>query len=218
MSILGKEPVEIFDYSDLEKSYKGLVKKYHPDTGGNGDEFLFLQKSYELTKRELRLGYAVSSKAIQFRLPDCKMLFPFNSYTDFSYGRVYVCDAYLLYEFSGDSMAADIRNTFTAFTYADDKMREKFNFRGRNRMRGNAAVSDSQNTKTLFVNNAAPIIIIQQPDYQVDIYAFADGGDVHYVSVIIAGGSITASVSGRLTKTIQSKNLNTLINGGSGNN
>jgi hypothetical protein len=128
MSILGKKPVEIFDYSDLEKSYRGLVKKHHPDMGGTEDEFLFLQKSYELAKKELRLGYAVSSKAIQFRLPDYKMLFPFNSYTDFNYGKVYVCDAYLLYEFSGHSMEADLKNTFTAFAYADDKIREKFNW------------------------------------------------------------------------------------------
>jgi hypothetical protein len=128
MSILGKKPIEIFDYSNLEKSYKDLVKKHHPDLGGSEEEFLFLQKSYGLAKSELRLGYAVSSNSIQFSLPDYKMLFPFNSYTDFSYGRVYVCDAYLLYEFSGDSMAADLKNTFTAFTYADDKMREKFNW------------------------------------------------------------------------------------------
>jgi hypothetical protein len=125
---LGRKAVEIFDYSNLEKSYKGLVKKHHPDLGGNEDEFLFLQKSYELAKEELRLGYAVSSEAIQFCLPDYKMLFPFNSFTDFSYGRVYACDTYLLYEFSGDLMAADLKNTFTVFTYADDKIRDKFNW------------------------------------------------------------------------------------------
>jgi hypothetical protein len=128
MNILGKKPIEIFDYSDLEKSYKSLVKKHHPDTGGSEDEFLFLRKSYELAKEELRLGYVVSSKMVQFRLPNYKMLFPFNSYTDFIYGRVYVCDAYLLYEFSSDLMAVDLKNTFTAFTYADDKIREKFNW------------------------------------------------------------------------------------------
>jgi hypothetical protein len=93
-----------------------------------------------------------------------------------------------------------------------------FKFRDRNRVRGNAVVSDSRNTKTLFVSNAVPIIKIQRPDYQVDIYAFADGGDVHYVSVVIAGGGVTASVSDRIIKTIQPKNTNTLIGGSSGNN
>jgi hypothetical protein len=130
MSILEKMPVEIFDYfsGDLEKAYKDLAKKCHPDAGGSDEEFLYLQKSYELAKEELRLGCAVSSDSVHFFLPDFKMRYRFNSRADFSYGRVYVCDAYLLYEFSGASMAGDLKNTFTAFRYPDDKIREKFNW------------------------------------------------------------------------------------------
>jgi hypothetical protein len=146
MSILGKKPVEIFDYSDLEKSYKGLVKKYHPDMGGSEGDFLFLQESYAMAKEELRFGYAVSSDSVHFFLPDFTMRYLFNSYTDFSYGRVYVCDAYLLYEFSGDSMVKDLKNTFTAFKYPDDKIREKFNWQVPSR---GVKVIDIRDRKTL---------------------------------------------------------------------
>jgi hypothetical protein len=38
-------------------------------------------------------------------------------------------------------------------------------FRGRNRAKGSAVVSNFQNTETLFVDNAAPVITIQRPDY-----------------------------------------------------
>jgi hypothetical protein len=129
MSILGKKPVEIFDYSNLGKSYKDLLKKYHPDVGGSEDEFLFLQKNYELAKDELRLGYAVSSSSIEFFLPHYRVRFPFNSFADFHYGRVYVCDVYLIYEFSGNFISEDLKNTFTAFTYRDEKIKEKFIWR-----------------------------------------------------------------------------------------
>jgi hypothetical protein len=128
MSILDKKPVEIFDYSCLERSYKDLAKKYHPDVGGTEEEFLFLRKSYEIAKNETRLGYAVSSKTIHFFLPDYKKDFPYNSFADFCYGRVYVCDSYLVYEFDGGSMSEDLKRTFTAFTYADETIREKFNW------------------------------------------------------------------------------------------
>jgi hypothetical protein len=120
MSILGKKPIEIFDYSQLEKSYKDLVKQYHPDVGGTDQEFLYLQKSYETAKNEAALGYAVSSKTVFFFLPSYKMSFLYGSFTDFCYGRVYVCDLYLVYEFNDNSMAGDLKRTFTAFTYRDD--------------------------------------------------------------------------------------------------
>jgi hypothetical protein len=54
------------------------------------------------------------------------------------------------------------------------------------------------------VTNAVPIITIQRPEYQVDIYAFADGGEVHYVSVVIAGGSVSTNVSDRVKERIRS--------------
>jgi hypothetical protein len=128
MSILGKKPVEIFDYSNLEKSYKDLLKKYHPDVGGSEDEFLFLQRNYEQAKNEIRLGYAISSTTVQFWLSNYKTLFRFNSITDFSYGKVFVCDTCLLYEFPWHLMAKDLVKTFSAFTYPDEKIQDKFNW------------------------------------------------------------------------------------------
>jgi major membrane immunogen (membrane-anchored lipoprotein) len=70
----------------------------------------------------------------------------------------------------------------------------------RNWGKGRPTVSNVVTTETVIVNDAVPIITIQRPDYQVDIYSFADGGDIHYVSVIISNGNVTASVSDRITK------------------
>jgi major membrane immunogen (membrane-anchored lipoprotein) len=73
-----------------------------------------------------------------------------------------------------------------------------------NLTRGGSAISDTGNTQTAVVTNAVPIITIQRPEYQVDIYAFADGGEVHYVSVVIAGGSVSTNVSDRAKERIRS--------------
>jgi hypothetical protein len=78
-----------------------------------------------------------------------------------------------------------------------------FKLGNRNFIRGNAVISDTSNTKTAMITNAVPIITIQRSEYQVDIYAFADGGDVHYVSVIIAGDNVSANVSDRVKERIQ---------------
>lgn len=77
----------------------------------------------------------------------------------------------------------------------------EFELRTRNLGNGNTVVSNEHNTTTTVVGDAVPIITIQTQNYQVDIYAFSDGGNVHYVSVVIAGGTVTASVSDRITKT-----------------
>jgi hypothetical protein len=76
----------------------------------------------------------------------------------------------------------------------------------RNLIRGDPVISDIGNTKTAVINNSVPIITIMRPEYQVDIYAFADGGEVHYVSVVIAGEIVSANVSDRVNERVQINN------------
>jgi hypothetical protein len=45
----------------------------------------------------------------------------------------------------------------------------------------------------LVVKDASPIISIIRPEYQLDIYSFTDGGEIHYVSVVTSGGVVTMS-------------------------
>jgi hypothetical protein len=103
-----------------------LVKQYHPDRGGTEEEFLYLQKSYAEAKRENALGCWVTSDFIFIRPETSGVVYDFNSVTDFHYGRVYAGERNLVYELEGDTMAEDLKNIFTDFTFKDDTMREKF--------------------------------------------------------------------------------------------
>jgi hypothetical protein len=93
----GKKAAEIFDYSDLDKSYKSLLKKHHPDTGGSSEDFMYLQEMYAVAKEELSSGVVVSSGSIRF--PARNALYTFETRHDFGYGEVFWDKTNLVYQF-----------------------------------------------------------------------------------------------------------------------
>jgi hypothetical protein len=93
----GKTPIDIFDYSNLDKSYKSLLKRYHPDVGGDNEDFMYLQKLYMEAKEELKNGLVISKNYISFleRNKKCE----FETEHDFGYGCVYWGRMNLIYQF-----------------------------------------------------------------------------------------------------------------------
>jgi hypothetical protein len=108
--ITEKSPVELFDYNDLEKSYKDLVKKYHPDVGGTQADFIHITQCYEIAKKEKEEGYSISPKRISFRKPAILggLDIDYKSVHDISYGKVYDSEMYLVYEFPEKAMDAEL--------------------------------------------------------------------------------------------------------------
>jgi len=108
--ITGKKPVDLFDYDNLEKSYKDLLKKYHPDVGGSEEDFLHIQACFEIAKKEKRQGYSIGSNRIRFCKPAVIGGFnvDFRSVREFSYGKVYDGQYQLVYEFPGKTMENEI--------------------------------------------------------------------------------------------------------------
>jgi hypothetical protein len=106
----GKKAADIFDYSNLGKSYKALLKKYHPDIGGNNEDFMYLQAMYATAKEELLSGVVISSNTICF--PAQNMLCTFETQHDFGYGKVFWDKSNLIYQFKqgqAGSFFADFR-------------------------------------------------------------------------------------------------------------
>jgi len=104
-NITNKKPVELFDYTDLEKSYKDLAKKHHPDLGGSQEDFIYIQQCYEIAKKEKEQGYSIGSDRVYFYKPNVcagSLVIDYRSVHEFSYGKVYDSRAYLLYEFPGN--------------------------------------------------------------------------------------------------------------------
>jgi len=100
--ITNKKPVELFDYTDLEKSYKDLAKKHHPDVGGTQEDFIYIQQCYEIAKKEKEQGYSIGSDRVCFYKPNVavgSLDIDYRSVNEFSYGKVYDGPAYLAYEF-----------------------------------------------------------------------------------------------------------------------
>jgi hypothetical protein len=104
-----KKAADIFDYSNLEKSYKALLKKYHPDIGGSNEDFMYLQEMYAVAKKELSSGVIVSSSFISF--PAQNILYTFETYYDFGYGKVFWDKTNLIYQFK----QGQIGSVFTDF-------------------------------------------------------------------------------------------------------
>jgi hypothetical protein len=105
--ITDKKPVELFDYTDLEKSYKDLIKKHHPDVGGSKEDFIHISQCYEIAKKEKEQGYSIGSNRICFYKPNVgvgSLDIDYKSVHEFSYGKVYDGPAYLAYEFPGKTM------------------------------------------------------------------------------------------------------------------
>jgi hypothetical protein len=125
----GKKPIEIFDYSNLDKSYRDLLKKYHPDVGGTEDDFLYLTECYKIAKQELESGYAISSDRIYFYRDTALGLLPkeisYHSAVNFSYGKVYVGSDLLIYEFFGNSMENELANAFVDFELPDGELKNR---------------------------------------------------------------------------------------------
>jgi hypothetical protein len=123
-----EKPIDLFDYSDLDKSYKALIKKYHPDHGGSEDDFIYLKSCYEKAKFEIETGQAIGKDCIYFFEPNKKREIKYSSLTEFSYGTVYVGKKYLAYEFSSDKVEEEFCDIYTSFEFFEnDKMKETFN-------------------------------------------------------------------------------------------
>ena len=108
--ITNKKPVELFDYTDLEKSYKDLIKKHHPDVGGTQADFIHIAQCYEIAKKEKEEGYRIGSKCISFYSPlTIKDLdIDYRSVHEFSYGKVYDGSSHLIYEFPENAMDSEL--------------------------------------------------------------------------------------------------------------
>jgi hypothetical protein len=127
MSIHDEMPIDLFDYSDLDKSYKSLVKKYHPDHGGSEDDFVYLKSCYEKAKFEIETGQAIGKDAIYILTSDKKREIKYSSSVEFSYGKVYVGEKYLIYEFTPNNvLVKDNGDIFPPLQLADDGIREAF--------------------------------------------------------------------------------------------
>jgi hypothetical protein len=92
-----KKAIEIFDYSNLDKSYKALLKKYHPDVGGNNEDFMYLQKLYMESREELKNGFVIANDFILFL--EKNHTYTFETKHDFGYGSVYWDRENLIYQF-----------------------------------------------------------------------------------------------------------------------
>jgi hypothetical protein len=127
MNITDKKPIDLFDYSNLEKSYKELLKKHHPDVGGNQEYFLHIAECYEIAKKEKEYGYAIGSKQIFFFNPYGNTIFDYVSCCTFPYGRVYDGPSHLIYEFPGDTMKDEIKDLLGKidFPLAGEAIEEK---------------------------------------------------------------------------------------------
>jgi len=137
-AITGKKPVELFDYNNLEKSYRELLKKHHPDVGGNQEDFLHITECYEIAKHEKSAGYAVGSDAI-YIFKDKHCIFSdkkidYSKIYEFSYGKVYDGSEYTVYEFTGSSVYDEIlelkknygRTRPAPFPFPNAEIRDKF--------------------------------------------------------------------------------------------
>jgi curved DNA-binding protein CbpA len=123
-ALLNKKPVEIFDYANLERSYRKLLKMYHPDAGGSEKEFIYLTKCYDLAKFEINAGYAIGSSSIDFFHPYYFHV-EYQSVTSFPYGDVYVGKNQIIYSFPNDSMKDNLKNMFTTFTFKNKQFKDK---------------------------------------------------------------------------------------------
>ena len=101
--ITTKKPIDLFDYSNLEKSYKELLKKHHPDVGGTQDDFLHITECYEIAKKEKHNGYAIGGKQIFLFHSDYAPRIDYDCSYTFSHGKVYDGPIYLVYEFQGST-------------------------------------------------------------------------------------------------------------------
>jgi hypothetical protein len=93
----GKRAAEIFDYSNLDKSYKSLLKMYHPDAGGDNEDFMHLREMYAAAREELKNGFIISGGSILF--PKINKEYAFDIRKDFGYGCVYWNRENLIYQF-----------------------------------------------------------------------------------------------------------------------
>jgi hypothetical protein len=101
----GKKAADIFDYSNLDKSYKFLIKKYHPDAGGDHEDFMYLQKLYMEAREELKNGLVITDHYIYFLEKNERCTF--ETRYDFGYGCVY-CGAgrvNIIYQFNKGQVA-----------------------------------------------------------------------------------------------------------------
>jgi serine/threonine protein kinase len=125
MSIVGTNPVDLFDYDDLEKSYKALAMKYHPDHGGNEGDFVYLNHCYDKARYEIRTGHAIGKNKIY--LYNLNKEIEYDSMTQFSpVGKVYVGKEYLVYEFLKDYMKEELEKPIPAFHFIDAKLKDEF--------------------------------------------------------------------------------------------
>ena len=125
--ITSKKPIDLFDYSNLEKSFKELLKKYHPDVGGTQEDFLHLSECYEVAKKEKESGYAVGSKQIFFFSPHDKTPIDYGSCYAFPYGKAYDGPSHLVYEFPGVTMKSELKSMLAtiSFPFTNNDIEEK---------------------------------------------------------------------------------------------
>jgi hypothetical protein len=128
--VTSKKPVDLFDYSNLEKSYKDLIKIHHPDKGGNQADFLHVTQCYEIAKKEIKLGYAVGNNKIHFfkeRKGFPYKSYDYNSFFEFSYGKVYDGPECVIYEFAGSTLHDEIQKVASLrFPFPNAEIEEKF--------------------------------------------------------------------------------------------
>jgi hypothetical protein len=98
----GKKAIEIFDYSNLDKSYKALLKKYHPDVGGDNEDFMYLRELYMAAKEELKNGFIIANDSISFLKKN--EIYTFETKHDFGYGCVYWNRENIIYQFKKDQV------------------------------------------------------------------------------------------------------------------
>jgi hypothetical protein len=121
------KPIDLFDYDNLERSYKELVKIYHPDHGGREEDFVYLCFCYEQAKFEIETGQAIGKDGVylfgyELELHKNRKI-EYSSSTEFPYGKVYVGKQCLVYEFPSDKVKEEFDYIATPQSFADDKMK-----------------------------------------------------------------------------------------------
>ena len=129
MDILAVEsPGELFsgDPNTLKSEYENLLFRYHPDMNHSPkaqDEFIQLQKLYELAQRGLTEGFWETKDTL--RCASYRM--KFRRKLAFPLGRMYVGDTHItfLVEKKFESLWNNALNTIKNFKYPSDKMQKE---------------------------------------------------------------------------------------------
>jgi len=114
-------PSDIFDYFDLDSSYKKLAKQYHPDTVGSNESFIKLQELYTLAKEEMKKDFIISSTMIKLK----DQAFSFYSKHTFDCGFIYVGTKQVVYHFTLDYIKIG-KSFFSSFKFKDSDMEKVF--------------------------------------------------------------------------------------------